>query len=158
MIGWVEIADADSYLADKFGADAWASLSTQIKTQALKTSYRKLIADTRFSFPDPSQDPQEEAQIEFAWVVYQNSGLPKIMEAQSKNLKSFSIGNFSETYKDDGRIATKNGNFGYGAIVDDLIRQYFVSPVLFGTISRSRSRAEGSNIEIIERIPELYDN
>lgn len=68
---WVTVAEADAYLADKFGASAWASLTTQIKEQLLITSFRWIYSNPNFNIPKTSTDELvKNGQIELAWWVY----------------------------------------------------------------------------------------
>jgi hypothetical protein len=66
---WVTIAEADTYLSDKFGASAWL-LSTD-KAALLITSFREIYFNPDFSIPKTStNEAVKSAQIELAfWLL-----------------------------------------------------------------------------------------
>jgi hypothetical protein len=69
---WVTIAEADTYLEGKFGADAWNSLSDTIKTQCLISAFRWIFNYPFFNIPASSTSEKvKSAQIELAWWIYQ---------------------------------------------------------------------------------------
>lgn len=132
--GWTTDTYAASYLADKVGADAWASLTSDQVRQYMMTAYRKLYADGRFTLSsyDDSTAPQavKDAQVEYSWTLYQTGGAYSQRQSlRDEGVASFSIGNYSESFRGEksSRFDRQSG-FGYGPIVDDLIRPYFVLP------------------------------
>ena len=68
---WVTIPEADDYLKDKFGADAWSALSNTIKEQCLITAFWWIYAYPGVNIPKTSTDEKvKNAQIELAWWIY----------------------------------------------------------------------------------------
>ena len=69
---WVTVAEADDYLEEKFSADAWATLSTTIKSQCLITAFWWIYNYPSFNIPKSSTSENvKNAQIELAWWTYQ---------------------------------------------------------------------------------------
>ena len=68
---WVTITEADDYLEEKFGADAWAGLSNNLKAQCLITAFWWIYNYPFFNIPKSSTDENvKNAQIELAWWIY----------------------------------------------------------------------------------------
>lgn len=101
---WVTIAESDSYLEEKWNADAWASLTDSQKTQLLITAYRWINADDNYEIAASSTDDNVKyAQIETAWYCYkENDAIEKRMGLQAQGVESFDISRFSEDYKKPG--------------------------------------------------------
>ena len=68
---WVTVAEADTYLADKYGASAWSPLPNTTKEQLLITAFRWIFYYSGVSIPASSTDSAvKAAQIELAWWIY----------------------------------------------------------------------------------------
>lgn len=148
MVGWLtNSGDADTYLADKIGADAWAAIPSVVKNQYLVSAYRELNSDPRFVWLVDPSDAMKSAQIEWAWSLYSTPGAGKRRSNRSQGVTQFTIGNFSETYSatTNSRFNSSNG-FGYGPIVDNYITAYFKPPTYIGIIKRDDRLPEGMEV------------
>jgi len=68
---WVTLVEANNYLEGKLNADAWATLSNNVRTQCLITAYRWLFYHPNLNIPASSTaDVVKSAQIELAWWIY----------------------------------------------------------------------------------------
>jgi len=68
---WVTVAEADTYMADRWNSSAWLTLTNTQKEQLLITSYRWIQAQPQFSIPASSTlAVVKNAQIELAWYIY----------------------------------------------------------------------------------------
>lgn len=126
---YISITDADSYFATRYGASAWAALSTETKDQLLITATqridtlrlkgRKYVYTQTLNFPryldrniEYQQDylydvnlntiPEvvEKATCEEAFALL-NTELTKRRELQEQGVTSFTIGKLSETFSDN---------------------------------------------------------
>ncbi len=150
VIGWVDPVDADTYLRDRLGAEGWFLIGTgnPTRTTYLTTAYRYLVADPRFSYPDPPEQEMKDAQTEFALSLFQG-WTQKRDDLRAQGITKFQIGNymemFSEVVKKD--IYDISNGFGYGMLVDNLLRKYFVSAEMVGTALRDDLLQPGATIE-----------
>jgi hypothetical protein len=72
---WVTLSEANTYLADKFNADAWSSLSDSTKEKTLISAFWWIFNYPGVSIPKTSTaEKVKNAQIELAWWMY-NYGL-----------------------------------------------------------------------------------
>lgn len=68
---WVTIAQADAYLATKYGAGAWAALSVADKTALLVTAFNLIRRQSGYDIAATSTDQAvKDAQCEVAWFWY----------------------------------------------------------------------------------------
>ena len=95
---WVTVAEADSYLADKFGASAWSGLANSIKEQSLITAFWWIYNNPNYNIAKSSTaEKVKNAQIELAWWIYNYYEEYRKREALiSSGVKKFRIGEFSE--------------------------------------------------------------
>jgi len=99
---WVTIAEADSYMSEKWNASAtWEALEDSEKTQLLITAYRWINSDDRYEISaDEDSDGVKFAQIETGWYIYQyNDEIEKRMSLQAQGVQDFDVSKFSESYK-----------------------------------------------------------
>jgi len=97
---WVTVAQADTYLADKYGAGAWAALdATTVKTPLLISAYRWLRRLSGYSLPAASLSQNlKDAQCEAAWYLYKHNDEAEKREAlRAQGVKDFKVMSFSET-------------------------------------------------------------
>jgi|WetSurMetagenome_2_1015567.scaffolds.fasta_scaffold265609_1 hypothetical protein len=95
---WVTIAEADAYLADKFGASAWA-LSTE-KAALLITAFREIYSSSLFSIPKTSTNEKVKmAQIEMGfWLLNYNDDKGKREALQIMGVTSAKADDTQENY------------------------------------------------------------
>lgn len=95
---WVTLTEADDYLDAKFGADAWGSLSNDIKSQCLITAYRWLFYNPNLNIPASSTSSVvKAAQIELAWWIYNYySGWEKRGSLIASGVSEFDLSQWSE--------------------------------------------------------------
>jgi hypothetical protein len=127
---WITDAWALAYLATK--PDGGALAASADRTKYYTEAYRQLFYDPLYSFPDPitsgtadEQDRMMAANVEQALALFNNptDGVRAALQAQ--NVQSFTIGNFSESFRvPERRDAYKNT--GYNDIVSRLIDPFRV--------------------------------
>lgn len=94
---WVTLDEANTYLDEKFGASAWASLTNNTKEQCLITAYRWINRLSNYSISS-STTKLKYAQIELAWYVYTYYDSHLKHEALiAQGVEEFDISKFSET-------------------------------------------------------------
>lgn len=142
-IGWVTIAEADTYVSGVISPGAWESLSEDDKTRYLTTSYRTLSNDPNYAFPDTATTKMQNAQIEYALYLVSDPNAIKRQSLIDQGVESFKILNFQEKYRDPSNapMASK-----YPAIVQDLIASYKAINYAFGTWERPNP--DGSENEV----------
>lgn len=98
---WVSQAEADAYLADRLGADAWTGATSQKKDQALVTAWRDLTSHPHYALSKTTatQD-MKDAQCEQALFRLQNeSEIDKRMALAAQGVTRIQlIGGFIENY------------------------------------------------------------
>lgn len=97
---WVTIAEANAYLADKWGASAWTGLDADTqKTPLLISAYRWIRRMTGYATPETTTDQNlKDAQCEAAWYLYKNNdGAEKRDALRAQGVKDFRVMSFSET-------------------------------------------------------------
>jgi hypothetical protein len=68
---WATVAEADTYLEDRWNASGWSDRTTTEKEQLLVTAYRWIQAQPQFSISASStEDYVKNAQIALAWWIY----------------------------------------------------------------------------------------
>jgi hypothetical protein len=96
---WVTVAEADAYLAEKFGADAWTSLANSIKEQCLITAYRWINSLSQYLISSVT-DPLKYAQIELAWYIYNYYDSHQEREALfAQGVEDFTLSKWKEKLK-----------------------------------------------------------
>jgi hypothetical protein len=95
---WVTVAEADAYLADKYGAGDWAGLPNATKESLLITSYRWIQRLQDYSISPASTNIKvKSAQIELAWYIYNNSTQDEKRRAlQAQGVEEFKLGKWEE--------------------------------------------------------------
>ncbi len=66
---WVTVVQANTYFADQWGADAWATLTNTQKEQLLISAYR-WIKSLKILTISTVTDKLRNAQCETAWYIY----------------------------------------------------------------------------------------
>jgi hypothetical protein len=96
---WVTVNEADDYLNNMFGADAWSSLTLVVKEKCLITAFRWI-----YNYPDveiaktSTDEKVKNAQIELAWWIYNHyEEYKKRQSLIAGGVKSFSLSRWSET-------------------------------------------------------------
>lgn len=68
---WVTVAEANLYLADKYGAGAWAGLTDAVKEDLLITAFWAIYGSAEYTIAKTSTNELvKNAQIETAWHFY----------------------------------------------------------------------------------------
>ena len=126
---WVTVAEANTYLADKYGASTWSALTDAIKQDLLITAFRAIYFSGDYNIPKTSTNEfVKNAQIETAWYLYNfNTEIEKRSALQEQGVLSFSLSKFSETYK---------GNYSLIAPIAKKMLMSFESWDVFGTFDR----------------------
>lgn len=95
---WVTVAEADSYLTDKWGADNWSSLTNTQKLQALITAYYWIQSLADYNISATSTEANiKNAQIELAFYISENyAEHNKRRNLYSQGVRSFKISKWSE--------------------------------------------------------------
>jgi len=133
-VAWITIEEATSYFADLLTSAKWASVSN--KSGAINSAFNILITHPSYVFPDTPDENMSKANAEYA--LYLATSDPKRQNLIEQGVKSFRVGNFSETLKDTDQ--------GYGtniilpSLVKQLLNKYEVPPFLKGHFSRPYRR------------------
>ena len=103
---WITLAEADAYLANKFGADNWAAAVQSSREQAIITAFWRIYGSSEYTIAKSSTDENvKNAQAETAYFILTYSGeLSKRAALQSAGVKSHSVSKFKETYS--GNVGT----------------------------------------------------
>lgn len=133
-IGWFpDIATADTYFGNRYGAEGWASLTTE-KTPLLTSAYNRIRFSKMFSVPAGAGGVTlaklQAAQAELAWYIYihaQDEDRRKGLQAQGVT----TAGVVQETY--DADMAGKNA---FPAAVLDLLDEFRVKGFFLIDIKR----------------------
>lgn len=125
---WVTLAEANSFLGERYGASVWASLSDSDKESLLITAFWKIYGSKSFSVSQSSTDEKvKAAQIITALYIYENnSAIKKRLALQAQGVKSFSISKFSETLSEGSWLSME---------AKDLLDEYSTFE-MFATIER----------------------
>jgi len=96
---WVTVAEADTYLATRYGASAWAGLSPADKTALLLTACSWLRLQAGFSIPITSTDTVvKAAQCEASWFWYlHGEEWDKRAALYASGVRSFTVMSWSES-------------------------------------------------------------
>lgn len=139
---YISVTDANTYFGERYGGDAWTSLSSTLKEQALITATRKIdrlpirgrkYLDSEFqplAFPrDFDEDGivherVKQACCEEAFALTKTE-LQKRKELQQQGVKSFSLGKLSESYQ--GNSFSGNSLLSLEAI--DLLNSWLMGAV-----------------------------
>jgi hypothetical protein len=91
---WATLAEADSYLAGRYGSSSWATLPVEARKQLLITAYRWINREYTIS---SVTTVVKYAQIELAWYVYEfNDSHRKHVALWAQGVEEFDISKFSE--------------------------------------------------------------
>ena len=103
---WVTIAEADTYLADKYGAGDWAGLTNAVKSQLLITAFWSIYGSAEYTIAKSSTaELVKNAQIELAWYFYgYDSEIWKRLSLQGLGVQEFEISKFRERFTGDGAV------------------------------------------------------
>jgi len=95
---WVTLAEANAYLATRYGASAWAALPNATKEALLITAYNLLRLQTGYSLPAASTSALlKSAQCETAWFWYQHGDdWEKRAGLYAAGVRSFTVMSFTE--------------------------------------------------------------
>lgn len=94
---WVTLAEADSYLEERLGADAWVSVSDTNKIQCLITAFRWINRDPNYTISVVTNS-LKWAQIVLAWYVYNNlDEHEKRAALYNQGVRKFIVSRFHET-------------------------------------------------------------
>lgn len=96
---WVTVAEADSYLSEKFGiGTTWTSLTPSEKEQALITAYRWIQSLSIYTIsPSSTEEKVKHAQIELAlYVVKYYDEHNKRTALYAQGVRNFSISKWKE--------------------------------------------------------------
>jgi hypothetical protein len=94
---WVSVAEADAYLDELMGADAWDVLDVDIKEKCLISAYRWINRLTNYVI-SVATNKVKYAQILLAWYIYNYYDTHTKHEAlNAQGIKDFRVSKFSET-------------------------------------------------------------
>lgn len=95
---WVTLAEADAYLATKYGAAAWAGLPVADREALLITAYNLLRLQSGYAIaPDAAAYAVKAAQIETAWWWYGHGAeWEKRAGLYAGGVRSFTVMSWSE--------------------------------------------------------------
>jgi hypothetical protein len=95
---WVTVAEADTYLADKWGASDWATLTNPQKESLLISAYRWIQSKMDYSIsPASTSAAVKAAQIELAWYIYNYWAEHEKRDAlYSQGVRNFKISKWAE--------------------------------------------------------------
>ncbi len=97
---WVTLAEANSYMESKWGADDWSSLSDDNKKKLLITAFEWINSEPDYDISTVT-DSLKKAQIELAWFIYENNDVYEKHELLwASGVRDFDISKFSETLKE----------------------------------------------------------
>lgn len=97
---WVTLAEANSYLSEKFGiGTTWSGLADSEKEAALITAYRWIMALSNYSIaPASTATKVKHAQIELALYIVRHYEEHRKREAlYSQGVRNFHISKWSES-------------------------------------------------------------
>lgn len=139
-MSWVTEEQADAYLTDKPGTDAWFATGLD-KTPYLTTAFRTINLDPDYTIPsNPDSDQLERlqpAQSEFAFYILTTPDYQKRQNLINQGVKSFKVGKFSENYETTkGR--DNEGYSKYPVDVADLLRPFLVTESLVAIRNRDQ--------------------
>lgn len=134
IIGWVDNADADTYIAASIGGEDWALEPSATRDQYLTASYRQLFNDPDYSWPATASQAMKDAQTEFALFIYQNPQWSQRSNLVMQGVSRFKVGQFEEEY--NGKMAGLAGENKYPQNVMNLIAIYLVEGAGVGDWSR----------------------
>ena len=96
---WVTLAEANSYLLEKIGADDWATAANALKEQCLISAFRWINRLTNYSISVVTNNVKY-AQIELAWYLYNYYDTHAKHEAlNAQGVKEFRISKFHEALR-----------------------------------------------------------
>lgn len=127
---WVTIVEADSYLAEKYGADAWSTFTDVKKKQLLVTAFWRIYNSKNFNIQLSSTDAKvKAAQIELAfWLSQYNTEWEKRQALINSGVVSFRVSKFSENY---GKSISTIPEF-----INDILKDNYIAGVKFPTFNR----------------------
>jgi hypothetical protein len=67
---WVSLAEANTYMAQRFQGGAWATIDATEREQLLIFAYRLINSIHGYVFPDVPNNQMKYAQIEGSWFLY----------------------------------------------------------------------------------------
>jgi hypothetical protein len=116
---WVTIAQADAYLATKYGAGAWAAFSVADKTALLITAFNIIRFQSGYNVPASSTSQVvKDAQCLLAWWWYlHGEEWDKRAALYASGVRSFTVMSFQEDLATAHikemliDFATGNGNY-----------------------------------------------
>lgn len=99
---WTTVAYADTYFSEKYGASAWATLSSDVKKQLLITAFKWIRAQSDFSIAlTANADIVMQAQCEAAWFLYKyQEDYEERRALSASGVKSYKILDVAETLGD----------------------------------------------------------
>lgn len=135
---WTSVTEANEYLAETVGGEAWASLSADDKLRYLTTAFRKLYNDPDYGFPEDVEEPMAHANIEYAFALLSNSGQQSPADMAAQGVAGFRIGTFSMDFHSSADMGGQR--IKYPATVADLIDRYLlVGPAVAEVSARELS-------------------
>jgi len=114
---WATVEEANTYFADTLESAKWGTVN---KLGALNSAYRVLVSHPAYAFPSNVSQKMKDANCEYA--LYLATIGTQRQTLIDQGVKSFSVGDFSESYKDTDQ--------GYGtnvtlpSIVKQLLDEY----------------------------------
>ena len=94
---WVTVVEANTYFLHKWGAGAWAALSTSDKESLLISAYRWIKSLNSLTISIVT-DNLKNAQYETAWYIYKFwTEHEKRSALIASGVKEFEVSEFSET-------------------------------------------------------------
>ena len=135
-MAWVTVDQANTYFADSLESVSWDGVTN--KSGAINSAFRVLSTHPAYVFPDTVSENMQYANAEYArYLATTSSARQNLIE---QGVKSFSIGDFSETLKD-----TDQG-YGTNAQLPSIVKQYLeiyeIGPQFVGYFDRPPTRTD----------------
>lgn len=141
MANWATTAEADAYLIDKVGTDAW--FATGLNTDAyLTTAHRLIEYDPDLTIPSSPDAAQlvllQYAEIELAFYILSNPGYTDSLNSASRGVSSERIGNYSVSYDTKKSGREFEGVSRYPVEVSQYLNSFIKTAEYFVKINRAQ--------------------
>jgi hypothetical protein len=135
-MAWVTVDQANTYFADSLESVSWDGVTN--KSGAINSAFRVLSTHPAYVFPETATENMQNANAEYArYLATTSSARQNLIE---QGVKSFSIGDFSETLKDtDEGYGT---NIKLPSIVKQYLEEYEIGPGFVGFFDRPQTRID----------------
>lgn len=133
-MSWTNVTEADVYFADSLESIKWASVAN--KSGAINSAFRVLSTHPAYTFPEIVSQVMKDANAEYALYLANNGN--KRQALLDQGVKSFSIGDFSETLENTEQWY--GDGYSLPSIVKQLLLIYENVPQFKGHFNRPIDR------------------